>query len=107
MTAEALTLDFTKPLTIDEEYEIYSRNNPHIIGLLEDMIALLIARGATRVGIAKVVEDLRYDKKFLTNRGYDEFKFNNDFRRLYADAIIERHPEWDSIIERRKTRRAK
>ena len=95
------TLDFTKPLTLSDRYEAFKGANPHVIGLIEDMIEKLIREGATRVAIAKAVEDLRANPKFVTERGYSDFKFNNDFRSRYADLVVARHPEWDSIIERR------
>lgn len=100
------TLDFTRPLTLNERYEEFKRLNPHILDLLEDKIAYMVASGATRIGIAKVVEDLRSDKKFLTTRGYEEFKFNNSFRAPYATEILERNPQWRNIIEVR-VRKAK
>ena len=101
MSLQELTLDFTKPLTLHDRYEAFKSDNPHVIDILEDKITHMIAAGATRIAIAKVVEDLRADTKFLTNRGFSEFKFNNDFRSRYADLIIERNPQWGSIIERR------
>ena len=101
MMAEALTFDFTKPLTLQERCEEFMRENPHVIGLIEEMIRFKLSRGASRVSIAGAVEDLRENKEFVTVRGHSDFKFNNDFRSRYADLAVERHPEWDLIIERR------
>lgn len=106
MNATALTFDFTKPLTLSERCDEFMRENPHVIGLIEDMIEHSIRQGKTRIAIGKVVEDLRDDKDFVTKRGFSEFKFNNDYRSRYSDAVIARHPEWDSIIERRARKAA-
>ena len=100
MTAVALTLDFTKPLTLHERYEAFKKANPHVLGIVEDKIAHMVVGGATRIGIAQVIEELRYDKKFLTNRGwYSDFKLNNSFRAPMASEILERNPRWVGIIE--------
>ena len=100
MTAVALTLDFTKPLTLQDRYEAFKEANPHVLGIVEDKIAHMVANGATRIGIAQVIEELRYDKKFLTNRGwYSDFKLNNSFRAPMASEILERHPQWRNVIE--------
>ena len=99
MTAVALTLDFTKPLTLSDRYEAFKTDNPYVIDILEDKIAHMVAGGATRIGIARVVEELRYDKKSLINRGFSEFRFNNSFRAPYATEILKRNPQWVNIIE--------
>ena len=101
MTAVALTLDFTTTPTLSDRYEAFKTDNPHVIGLIEAMIEKMIREGKTRIAISKVVEDLRSDNDFVTNRGHSSFKFNNDFRSRYSDLVISRHPEWDAIIERR------
>ena len=101
MTPFQATLDFTTPLTLTDRYEAFKGANPHVIGLIEAMIEHMIRQGKTRIAIAKVIEDLRDDENFVTQRGCESFKFNNDFRSRYADLAVERHPEWDSIIERR------
>ena len=100
MSLQELTLDFTKPLTLHDRYEAFKEANPHVLGIVEDKIAHMVAGGATRIGIAQVVEELRYDKKFLTNRGwYSDFKLNNSFRAPMASEILERNPQWVGIIE--------
>ena len=106
MMAEQIAFDYSKPLTLSERCDYFMRDNPQIIGLIEDMIEKMIREGKTRIAIAKVVEDLRADTDFVTKRGHSSFKFNNDFRSRYADAIVARHPEWDSIIERRARKAA-
>jgi hypothetical protein len=92
-------LDFTKPLTLHDRYEAFKAANPHIFGILEDRIDFMVARGATRIGIAQVVEELRWDKQYLINRGHEAFKINNSFRAFYATEILERNPQWKDIIE--------
>ena len=100
MSLQELILDFTKPLTLHERYEAFKSDNPHVLGIVEDKIAHMVAGGATRIGIAQVIEELRYDKKFLTNRGwYSDFKLNNSFRAPMASEILERNPQWVGIIE--------
>ncbi len=106
MSAEQIAFDYSKPITLSERYEAFKADNPQILGLIEDMIEKMIREGKTRIAIAKVVEDLRADTDFVTKRGHSSFKFNNDFRSRYADAIVARHPEWDRIIERRARKAA-
>ena len=104
MTAQALTFDFTKPLTLSERYEAFKSDNPHVIGIIEQKIAQMVASGATHIGIARVIEELRYDKTFLTNRGISSFKINNSFRAPIATEILARNPQWKSLIEVRVRR---
>jgi hypothetical protein len=92
------SLDFTKPLTLSERCDEFMRDNPHVIGLIEEMIRFKLARGSTRVSIAGAVEDLRENKEFVTVRGHSNFKFNNDFRRPYGLAIVARNPQWKNVI---------
>ena len=98
MTPFQATLDFTKPLTLSDRYEAFKDDNPHVIGLIEEMIRFKLSQGATRVSIAGAVEDLRENKEFVTVRGHSDFKFNNDFRRPYGLAIVARNPEWKNVI---------
>lgn len=86
--------------TIDGRFRLFHHDNPHIYRILEERVAALAARGARRVGIAALVEQLRYDPTVKTD-GHD-FKVNNDFRSRYVRLLEQRHPEWAPLFKKRE-----
>lgn len=103
---DQLTLDLRprasrKNLTIHQRFMAFHEANPHVFELIERMAQRKIAEGRTRLGVGYLCEQLRDDVSTVTNDAHSRFKVNNDYRALYADLLVEKHPKWDSIIERR------
>ena len=71
---------------------------------LEELAFKLINRGVKHFGIALLYENLRWH--YLMSTTGDDFRLNNSWRSHYARLLIERHPEWESIIETREMRSA-
>ena len=104
MMAEALTFDFTRPVTRAEKFEEFHRANPHVLTNLEALTDKLIRRGQKHIGIGYLFEILRYESFMRTVDPDSEFKLNNNLRSRYARLLLERHPEWSEVISVRNLR---
>ncbi len=74
--------------------------NPQVYRRLEEKALDLVKQGRTRIGIAELVEDLRYD--FTLRTTGEPFKLNNSHRAFYARMLIQRRPELAAVVETRK-----
>lgn len=97
-----LTLDYSKPLTNEEKFAQFHRQNPHVFELIERMAARKISEGATRIGIGHLCERLRYETTTQTVDAHSTFRVNNTYRAFYARLLIEKHPQWQGIIATRE-----
>lgn len=65
-----------------------------------------IARGywldGRRFSMEKLIQHARYD--MATNGTSQNFKVNNSTRSALARRMIEQHPEFDKLVERRKSK---
>jgi hypothetical protein len=67
---------------LEKKFAEFHRRNPHVYAALEQRALALVDLGRTRLGIAELVEELRYDPR-LTTQG-DTFKLNNSHRSFYS-----------------------
>ena len=89
--------------TIEERFEVFHQDNPHIYEELLFMALRLKHRGRKRYGIATLFEVLRY-KKDIESTTCSGFKLNNDFRALYARRLMNNEPELRGFFEIRRRR---
>ena len=87
--------------TIEERFEEFHRENPHIFDELLFMALRLRHRGRKRYGIATLFEVLRY-KRDIESTGSSGFKLNNDFRALYARRLMDSEPKLRGFFETRR-----
>ena len=91
--------------TIQRRFEEFHRNNPEVYALL-----LALARDwrnahkTRRVGIARLIEVVRWDMDVKVRPNGDGFKINNNFRSRYARLIMERNPDLEGMFEIREIR---
>ena len=104
MSAHALTLDFTQPVTRAEKFEEFHKSNPHVLTNLEALADKLIRRGQKHIGIGYLFEILRYETFMVTVDPESDLKLNNNHRSRYARLLLERHPEWSEVISVRNLR---
>lgn len=91
------------PMTpLEERFRAFHADNPHIYRELERVALAELTRGAARLSIAKMAEQLRAD--YGTSSIGDPFKINNSYRAYYARLLIHRHPELDGKFELREPR---
>src|SRR5689334_14647934 len=80
-----------KRTTIEERFAKFHSENPHVYMELRVAALGAASRGAKRLSIAKLAEDLRADPRLRTYA--DDFKINNSYRRPYAELLMKREPE--------------
>jgi hypothetical protein len=81
------------------QFKRFHEANPQVYRALADKAEQLLREGRTRIGIAELVEELRYDHRIGT-RG-EPFKINNNHRAFYSDMLMERIPALRDLIETR------
>ena len=89
-------------LTPRERFEKYHERNPHVYQLLEDMARRVWQSGRRRIGIATLVESLRWQYWLATEDCSRDFKIDNTFRAYYSRLILENNPQWAGLFALRE-----
>ena len=74
--------------------------NPSIWSEMMSKAAMLVAQGR-RFSMEYLIQYARYDRNA---RGVTPFKVDNNIRSALRRRMIERHPEWESHIEKRTSK---
>lgn len=92
----------TNPVTeLERRFADFHRSNPGIYAEIERKALQLANVGERkRIGIAEIVEDIRYDYR-ATSKG-DAFKINNSWRAFYSRLLLHRNSSLASLIGVRK-----
>lgn len=90
---------FKRRGSIQERFERFHRENPHVYRRLRALIFEDLNAGLPIAGIDFYVSVLRWKIRMET-RG-DDFKVNNDWRSRYARMLMEREPELRGKFETR------
>ena len=90
-------------LTPRERFERFHARNPHVYELLEGMAAQVWRSGRRRIGIATLVESLRWQYWLTTEDCSRDFKIDNSLRAPYARLIMERNPDWKGLFALRES----
>lgn len=89
-------------MTIEENFEIFHRHNPHIYRLLREMALDYKRAGHRHCGMKMLWEALRYSSGLQT-RG-EPYKLNNNYTALYARKLMADEPELAGFFETRERR---
>lgn len=90
----------SRGVTLADRFAAFHKANPHVYEAIKRKARLLIARGRKRIGIAEIVEELRYDYRMQTEK--DEWKMNNSYRAFYARLLVNEDPHlYAGVIELR------
>ena len=95
--------DLFRGRSIQERFEKFHGENPHVYRLVCRFVDELIAAGCLRAGIKLVWERIRWEMIISTRRD-DDFKLNNIFHAHYARLWLDDHPEHPEFFELRKLR---
>lgn len=88
--------------TIEELFEKFDRENPHVYAQLLELTRQAQDRGSKKIGIKMLFEVVRWNR-ILATRG-DDFKLNNNYHSRYARKILMEYPELATIFETRSLR---
>lgn len=89
-------------LTPRERFTNFHARNPQAYDLLEGMAERVWTSGRRRIGIATLVESLRWQYWIATEDCSRDFKIDNTHRAYYARLILDLHPEWEGLFALRE-----
>lgn len=95
---EQSTIDRYK--TLDEQFEEYHRQNPHVLDALIRLTDEAIATGRKHIGISLLVGRLRWET-FISTSG-DEYKMNNNYNSRYVRLIEQVRPDLVGVFHKRE-----
>lgn len=81
---------------LEKKFAEFHRVNPKVYEAIEKRCLTLFDLGRTRIGVAELVEELRYDPRLVTQG--ETFKINNSYRSFYARLLIHHHSKLASVI---------
>lgn len=87
---------------IEHAFADFHARNRHVYHAIEQAALEAHQKGVRRLGIAKLVEDIRHDAQLRTQ--HEDFKLNNNFRALYARLLIHRHAALADMLATRERR---
>lgn len=89
--------------TIQDRFEAFHAANPRVYEILRDLAFEARKSGLKKVGVKMLWEVIRW-KVRLETRDEGSFKLNNNFPSRYARMLVEQHPEFEEMFERRELR---
>lgn len=96
----------TRTATIQDRFEKFHAENPHILARLEEMTSGWLSHGNDRASIHMLWELLRWQQGTGMFAKGEDFKLNDHFPARYARLMVDRHPEWASVFHLRELRAA-
>lgn len=96
----------TRQEEIFDAFAVFHRANPGIWRSILARVRELRVRGASRIAIRLVVEQIRAEAGRVNAEDVDAFKVNNNFNAWYARLVLAARPELDGVIECRRQRSA-
>ena len=95
----------TKPrTTIERNFRAFHDANPDVYTRLEGLALHAMRQGDRRISVGELTEYLRHEASAFQTAPDEKYKFNNNYRALYARLLIFRHPELGALIETRARR---
>jgi len=94
----------SRPLTIQERFEIYDRNHPEVWRLFVEFALLAKARGRTRYSARAIMQRIRWERE-VEQEAAEPFKISNLWSSRYARKLVNADPEtWTGFFELRQTK---
>ena len=85
-------------------FQKFHRANPEVYRRLERGALAWADTNPKRIGVRRLIENLRYSAIKMSDAFWNEFKFNDRCAPLYARLLIHRHPRLHGVIELRRRR---
>lgn len=87
-------------MNIQENFERFHRENPHVYKLFEDYSYQALRRGYKKFSAKAVFERLRWYIKMETVG--EDFKLNNNYTAHYARKLMRENPEFAGFFDLRE-----
>lgn len=88
--------------SLDEQFDEYHRQNPHVLHTLIRMTDRVVANGHRCIGMSLLVNQLRWESMISTTG--DEYKLNNNFNSRYVRLIEQVRPDLIGVFNKRELR---
>jgi hypothetical protein len=96
-------IDRAKRPTLEARFELFNRENPHVLDQMLALARIKLSVGAKRIGVKALWEELR---DYIRVHKLGEYKLDNSLTSLYARKLIEIEPALAGVIETRQRKRA-
>lgn len=90
-------------MTIQERFEQFDAQNPHVFKMFISYARQAKARGYEKFSAKAIFERLRWYINMETETD-EPFKLNNSHTALYARKAIKEYPEFEGFFELRETK---
>ena len=84
-------------MNIQERFQKFDGDNPHIYAELVALTRQAYERGRKKIGMKMLFEILRWNR--LINTTGKDFKLSNDFTSRYSRKIMSEYPELDGMFD--------
>lgn len=98
-------LAFTLEQTIQDRFEEFHAQNPHVYEGLVKLARQARQRGHDRIGIELLFAVLRWEHMMQTT-GENGYRLNDHFTARYARKLMAENPDLDGLFETRRLRAA-
>lgn len=88
-----------KGISIDDDFERFHCENPHVYKEILALCRLAKSRGRNKWSTKGIFEVMRWSR--MATHGED-FKLRNDFTALYARLVMENEPDLEDFFETRE-----
>lgn len=93
-------------LTIEQRFEAFSAENPHVMQALLRLARARLGAGERRIAVKALWEELRKDLDVAHDgRASGAYKLNNDFTAMAARELVRIEPALADVIELRKRKK--
>ena len=87
-------------MTLDEAFDKFDRENPHVYELFKRFAFELIGAGYKVVGAELIIQRIRWETAIKTQG--DRFKINNNHRSRYARKFMRDFPQYEGLFRTRR-----
>ena len=90
--------------TIQERFEQFHRENPHVLQLLVNYTIQVKNRGFNHYSMRAIFERARWHVKIDSHKNRAKFKLNDNYISRYVRLIEEKHPHLKDFYFKRRLR---
>jgi hypothetical protein len=103
MSQILINFDADRDLTIQERFERFHKENPHVYEVLLDLATEARKKGASKLGIGMLWEVMRW-RVWMATSDPSGLKLNDHYRSRYVRMLVKDRPEFDGMFELRTLR---